>query len=263
MSIFLWFSGILTLLVYLIYKFFQRNADFWKKRGFTFLGSEATGSALWNFWNKTLPFYVDLKMYKYAKELRKPIFGFIEFSSPVAFLLDLDLIKNIFIKDFDSFMNRRLITLEKADPLFHKTLLLMEGERWRELRGKMSPTFTTGKIKRMFGVFQSSSTKLVKYLEKQSAESEGLVDFSDGWQRYAMDVIASAAFGLDSRAFVEDDPIFTRMGKKLSIKLTFKLLVTFIVMTVAPRMVSGTTNIIFVIGIHYILHFSTPKLTIY
>jgi hypothetical protein len=126
-------------------------------------------------------------------------------------------------------------------------LFFMEGEPWRELRGKMSPTFTTGKIKRMFGVFQSSSTKLVKYLEKQSAEKEGVVDFSDGWQRYAMDVIASAAFGLDSRAFVEDDPIFTRMGKKMTFELTFKIMLTLIVMTVAPSMVSGNT---------YLNHFS-------
>jgi cytochrome P450 len=78
--------------------------------------------------------------------------------------------------------------MEKSDPMFHKMLFFMEGEPWRELRAKISPTLTMGKIKRMFGVFQSSSTKLVKYLEKQSAEKEGVVDFSDGWQRYAMDV---------------------------------------------------------------------------
>jgi hypothetical protein len=226
--------------------FSQSNAQYWQKRGFAFLGSEATGGAVWNFWNKTLLVYIDLKMYKYAKPLKQPLFGFIEFSSPAVFFTDLDLIKNIFIKDFDSFMNRRPLKLEKTDPMFHKMLISMEGETWRELRGKMSPTFTTGKIKRMFGIFQTSSLKLVKYLEKQSEENGGVVDFSYGGQRYAMDVIASAAFGLDSKAFVEDDPIFTRMGKKMTLELTFKLLVTFIVMTLAPRMLSGTTDIILV-----------------
>jgi cytochrome P450 len=190
-------------------------------------------------WNKTEFVFIDWKRYKYAKQLGKPAFGFNDFFQPSVFITDLDLMKNIFIKDFDSFMNRRTLAMEKSDPMFHKMLFFMEGEPWRELRGKMSPTFTTGKIKRMFGVFQSSSTKLVKYLEKQSAEKERVVDFSDGWQRYAMDVIASAAFGLDSKAFVEDDPIFTRMGKKLTFELTFKLLLTIIVSTVAPRMVSG------------------------
>jgi hypothetical protein len=144
MSIFLWACGFIALLVYIIYKFFQRNAEYWKKRGFVFLGSEATGGALWNFWNKTPLAYVNLKMYKYAKPLKQPLFGFSEFLSPVVLVMDLDLMKNIFIKDFDSFIHRRTLAMEKSDPMFHKMLFFMEGEPWRELRAKISPTFTTG-----------------------------------------------------------------------------------------------------------------------
>ena len=171
--------------------------------------------------------------------MNKRIVGMIDFNKPALLVTDLDLLKNIYIKDFDSFMDRRELKLEKTDPIFHRMLLFMEGEAWKELRNKMSPTFTTGKIRRMFEIFHSSSLKLVKYAEKHSAENNGVVNFSDGYQRYAMDVIASAAFGVDSKTFVENDPIFQQMGKKLQLQISFKLAVGMFIMTISPKLAAG------------------------
>jgi len=81
------------------------------------------------------------------------------------FILDLDLIKNVLVKDFDHFMNRRGI--EFSDEKFDKMLFNMINQDWKDLRATMSPTFTTSKLKRMFGVFNESAEKMVKFLEKE------------------------------------------------------------------------------------------------
>ena len=240
MSILLWVLGSLTLLFFIIRKYFQIKAQYWPKRGYTLLGSETTGNFISTMLIQRLHgALIDMKVYKKARELKKPIVGFMEFTKPAVYVTDLDLLKNIFIKDFDSFMDRRPLKMEKTDPIFHRMLFFMESEAWKELRNKMSPTFTTGKIRRMFEIFHSSSLKLVKFAEKQCKENDGVVDFGDGYQRYTMDVIASAAFGVDSKTFVEDDPIFQRMGKKMQLELTPKILLTFILMIAAPKLATG------------------------
>ena len=241
MSTLLWTLGILSLLVFIVVKYFQNRGQYWSKRGFTVLGSETTGSTLINIMTRVHQAEIDVKIYKQARKLNKPIVGFIEFNKPVVYVTDLDLMKNIFIKDFDSFMDRRPMELEKTEPIFHKMLFFRQSEAWKELRNKMSPTFTTGKIRRMFEIFHSSSSKLVNYVQAQSKRHDGVVDFTDGYQRYTMDVIASAAFGVDSKTFAEDDPVFQRMGKKLQFELTPKMMLTFILMLTVPKLAAGLT----------------------
>ena len=111
-------------------------------------------------------------------------------------------------------MNRRPnILSEKADPLFHKMLVNATNQEWKDLRATVSPTFSTGKIRRMNDVFTSSSDKLSKFLyEKAQAASE--LNMSDMFIRYTMDVIASAAFGLDSQVFKDSESEFSIMAKK-------------------------------------------------
>jgi len=65
---------------------------------------------------------------------------------PIAVILDLDLVKSVMIKDFGQFVDRRSF---HGDVLTSN--LFNQGEEWRALRNKLSPTFTCGKMKYMFG----------------------------------------------------------------------------------------------------------------
>lgn len=67
------------------------------------------------------------------------------YSRPVAILLDLDLMKDIWIKDFSNFTDRGMYYNAKDDPL-SANLATLDGEEWKRLRTKLSPTFTTSKL---------------------------------------------------------------------------------------------------------------------
>ena len=53
----------------------------------------------------------------------------------------------------------------------HKNFYTL-GEKWKALRSKMSPTFTTGKIKRMFNLIDESAKRLVEYVKKEAASNK-------------------------------------------------------------------------------------------
>jgi len=134
-----------------------------------------------------------------------------------------ELIKHIVVKDFDHFVDRKAINFPKADKIFSKMLVTQRGEQWKDLRSKMSPTFTTGKIKRMFQIMKKSGDRFVSFLEQEIARSgpEGEIELSDAYSKMTMDVIATAACGIDSKAFDNKEPSrFERMGNKLRFQLS-------------------------------------------
>lgn len=122
--------------------------------------------------------------------------------SPLFLITDLDMIKTVLIKDFNSFADRGLYYNEKDDPMAAH-LFNIEGERWRFLRNKLSPTFTSGKIKMMFSTIEEKGEGLVTLLEKSI--QKGPVEIKDVCVRFNCDIIASASFGLENDALKNKD----------------------------------------------------------
>ena len=64
---------------------------------------------------------------------------------------DLDLMKQMFIKDFDHFVDRRKIDFGTGDltKYFNNMLTTLDGDQWKEMRSVVSPVFTSGKLRAM------------------------------------------------------------------------------------------------------------------
>uniref|UniRef100_A0A915K8G6 Cytochrome P450 n=1 Tax=Romanomermis culicivorax TaxID=13658 RepID=A0A915K8G6_ROMCU len=73
------------------------------------------------------------------------IFGYFEGMIPVLFIADVDYIKQITIKDFDKFRNRRILLGQEE---LNKAVSLLEDEEWKIIRNVITPTFTSGKLKK-------------------------------------------------------------------------------------------------------------------
>lgn len=131
-------------------------------------------------------------------------FGMFEMRNPMLIINDPDLIKQITIKDFDHFTERRLLFDKNAEPLIARSLPSLSGEKWRDMRSTLSPAFTGSKMRQMFELVVESAENLVTELMKQSgAVDPFVVEVKDIFTLYTNDVIASAAFGLKVSYFLK------------------------------------------------------------
>ncbi|CAB3248301.1 unnamed protein product [Arctia plantaginis] len=143
--------------------------------------------------------------------------GRFEFTNPVLYIRDLELIKKITVKDFEHFLDHRIMIDEKMDPLFGRNLLSLKGQEWKDMRSTLSPAFTSSKMRLMVPFMVEVSDLMTQSLKAQIKDS-GVdyidVDCVDLTARYANDVIASCAFGLkvDSHSDVNNE--FYTIGRE-------------------------------------------------
>ncbi|KAL7017107.1 hypothetical protein ACKWTF_010250 [Chironomus riparius] len=133
---------------------------------------------------------------------------------PVLIVNDPELIQDIMIRNFTSFHDRPVPINEEVDPLT-KNLFFIKGQKWRDLRVKMSPTFTSGKLKLMFSIMTDCGKVLQDYIEKNLQENKNVFEFRDLLARFTTNIISSVAFGIDNDCINEPDNIFRKMGMKI------------------------------------------------
>ncbi|CAG7825767.1 unnamed protein product [Allacma fusca] len=184
--------------------YFVWNSNYWPDKGVTVAKVENLIVRMMT--NKFS--FIDNDKVVYDQFKGKRYGGSMELWNPVLFIMDLDLMKQIYIKDFDYFVNRRGLELEKNDPHMHLSLINQNGESWKDVRSKVSPTFTTGKIRRMFTIFDSSSKKMVKAIREQS-QTENL--------------------------FEDPNSSFAKMGKKILEQMAGKKIFKLFVMVFVPK----------------------------
>jgi cytochrome P450 family 6 len=131
-----------------VYLYFQVTFNYWKKRNVPYAKPTFPFG---NFAKKLLlrrtmghvfeNIYKELDGEKYGGTYSLTKSGFI--------FRDPDIIKNVLVKNFSSFHERGFFMDEELEPLAGH-LFLLRGNRWRNLRVKLSPNFTSGKMKMMF-----------------------------------------------------------------------------------------------------------------
>lgn len=75
-------------------------------------------------------------------------------------------------------------------------MLTLSGAEWRERRTKLTPMFTSGKMKMMFDIIDSISDRLVKVIGSAVEKSDSQ-DLRMWAQRFTADSIGNTAFGLE------------------------------------------------------------------
>lgn len=120
---------------------------YWKNVGVTFAQPSLP---MGNFNGLGKKYHTSDLMLRFYKELKgKGIFGGVYlFTTPIVIATDLEFIKTVLIKDFNYFKNRGTYFNESDDPL-SANLFNIEDEKWQNLRTKLTPTFTSGKMKMM------------------------------------------------------------------------------------------------------------------
>jgi len=217
-----------------VYVYFKVSFNYWKKRnvpyakptfpfgnfGDNILFKASIGQLFENIYKE-----LDGEKYGGTYALTKP--GFI--------FRDPDIIKNVLVKDFSSFHDRGFLIDEEVEPLSGH-LFVLPGKKWRKLRGKLSPTFTSGKMKMMFQTLLDCGIELGSILE-DSAIDEEIIEIKDILARYSTDVISSCAFGIQCNCLKNPNAEFRQWGRKIFTPSLRNTITTFIYNTV-PRLLS-------------------------
>ncbi|XP_042886029.1 cytochrome P450 3A7-like [Penaeus japonicus] len=133
--------------------------------------------------------------------------GLYSFHKPCLLVGDPELLKHIFVKDFDCFTGKKPLKLTKRDRVITDTLVLKTGEEWKRLRSIMSPTFSSGRMKGMFPLVCQKADDLVSFCLRE-ARTKSSLDMKHNFGRFTLDTIASCAFGIECNAFGEEKSAF-------------------------------------------------------
>lgn len=149
------------------------------------------------------------------------------------FYSDPELVRTILIKDFAHFSDRGVFCNEDYDPL-SAHLFTMTGQKWKNMRGKLTPTFTSGKLKAMFATFVDCGSTLQNYLENLINKNE-MLDVREISARHSTNIIASVAFGIDVDTISEPNHEFRENGQKIFAS-TFLNGIRFFLKFIAPKL---------------------------
>lgn len=144
--------------------------------------------------------------------------GFYLLQSPRLILIDLDVIKNILIKDFNNFTDRGAFHSDN-DPLSNH-LFALEGEKWKSLRHKLSVTFTSGRMKLMYPIIENHTKTFIELIDGLSGSKDG-IDIKNVCVRFTADVIGSCGFGIECNAMENENTEMMKMAQFFDIKDTW------------------------------------------
>merc|ERR1712227_526205 len=159
----------------------------------------------------------------------------------VLLINDIDIAKRMLIKDFDHFVDRTDLGLKfdhskLGDRIFANMFIVQKGDVWKTQRSLMSPAFTTGKLKLMYPLLLKVSKQLEEYIS-ECADKNVEIDCKETFSKFALDAIATSAFGIEVDTFAEPNSVFKKMVNELertpdsqsgSKWETFKLFLAFI-----------------------------------
>lgn len=204
-----------ALLLAVVYYANQYFFNYWKRLGVpqceepkflfgdiagVFLGRKCIGETFSDFYNR----------FKHNK-----IHGLYFSYRPSLVINDPEVVQEVMIKDFTSFHDRGLFTDGKVDPL-GAHLFLLGGQKWRDLRVKLSPTFTSGKLKTMYPIINDCAKTLQEYLVKNTQNGKHFeFDARDLFARFTTNIISSVAFGIENDSINDRENIFRKMGSKI------------------------------------------------
>ncbi|GFU65372.1 cytochrome P450 3A6 [Trichonephila clavipes] len=117
----------------------------------------------------------------------------------------------------------------------------LRGEDWKRVRSIITPTFTTGKLKRMLGIFKECSETLMKNFENTMKEGKP-IDAKRLYGTLTMDVIASAAFSTKIDSHNDPDNEFVKTARDtFSGNRSYK----FLILLLLPFLPNGLKRMLF------------------
>ncbi|KAG4065341.1 hypothetical protein HA402_012783 [Bradysia odoriphaga] len=103
-----------------------------------------------------------------------PIWGVYEGQDPQIHIADPELVRLIFVKDFDYFHDRR--TMDFGSNVFNEILDYLPGRKWKTVRQMLTPMLTKSKLNLMSQVINESATEFAEDLKNECVDGKIKID---------------------------------------------------------------------------------------
>lgn len=218
-----------VVIIFGFYWFYRRAWSFWSDRNIPFLKPEFPAGNINEVIKAESHFGVAMEKIYNEMKTKSDYCGIYTFSEKSLLVLSPEFAKTVLVRDFNVFMNRGIYFNERDDPM-SAHLFFIAGQKWKDLRAKIIPTFTSAKLKRMFHTIFEVGNRFVDHLITLSEKSNE-IEIYDLLARFNTDVVGSCAFGFESNSLKEPDNEFRTMGRKMLSFGRFKMLRLFFAMS--------------------------------
>lgn len=193
----------------LFYYLYHKNYSFWQCRNVPY---DKPFFLFGSFYNIAVrKEHIFERIRTIYNQFSTPYVGIYIFHQPVLLIRSPEILRKVLVKDFDKFTNRNIATNEAVDPLAFHTLFIAKDAVWRNLRAKLSPVFTSGKMKLMFPLMQECVEDLHEFLDSNKEE----IEIKMTMKKYSVDIISTCAFGINTYCFRDDNSEILKMATKL------------------------------------------------
>lgn len=144
---------LLLMVISIVYLWCRYNYSYWQRHGIPFIkptwfiGNTREALTL----KRNYGLYLS-DLYNDPQMCKEAVVGIYNFHQPALIIRDLDIIKSVLIKDFNYFSNRNARSDPHIDAFAANNLFFARNSAWKEMRQKISPVFTSGKIKQMYSL---------------------------------------------------------------------------------------------------------------
>ncbi|KRT78695.1 cytochrome P450, partial [Oryctes borbonicus] len=223
-----------------VYLYFKRSYSYWKKRKVPYIEPRIPWGIKENPLRPTKSLLMQMKEFYNEFKAKDYAFGGLYFlTSPVLLLVEPELIKKVLSKDFPYFTSHGIHVDEEKEPI-SGNLFSLDGEKWRNMRIKLTPTFTSGKIKTMYHTMLKCGEPMIEHISSLSTNGKPL-NCKEVLACFTTDVIGSCAFGVECNSFKDPDADFRRHGREL-FKLTWRSNLSRFINLLFPKLKLPTIN---------------------
>uniref|UniRef100_A0A1B6CZQ5 Cytochrome P450 n=1 Tax=Clastoptera arizonana TaxID=38151 RepID=A0A1B6CZQ5_9HEMI len=221
--------AIIIALCSLLYYYFTSTFNYWKYRGVKFIKPLPFIGNMENFFTQKKHgaewFSENYKLYEKEK-----FYGMYFFRKPFLVVQDPDLVHSVLVSDFSHFIDRGFVKYSEVDKLSGH-LLSLTGDLWKNLRKKLTPIFTSGKLKGMIDELQVCVDELDNVLSGQAGQE---VQVEPLMERFTTRVIGSVAFGCEFDTLTDPNSEFSKRADSL-FKVNFRTAFTFLLDNINPN----------------------------
>ncbi|CAG9806321.1 unnamed protein product [Chironomus riparius] len=233
MKLFTLFVLIILILIVITYCYVKKKYSFFETHGVPYLKPQFPFGSLQKVGSSIHMFEFLITSYNQFKRVGK-IAGFYNVFEPIYLITDIEVMKAITVKDFNKFVNRGIFVNEENEPLTGH-LFAIEGDRWKFIRKRLRPAFTSQRLISMYSKISRLGCKLVESIEKSTKSEKVSIDIKNVATRFTIDIISSVAFGMDSETLNDKNEELLDMFKEV-IGANRPNVVKFLILSAFPNL---------------------------